>query len=139
LFCADITFAPPPLKSNLEPRTHHQLHQPSKGSFETQTRLDIGMLEVFAYKRYKKHKLAKQLREQNATEALSKQDEAFIRKSIDTSNDDSNQAKPAMNPLSRFLHKGKSTESTVPSLTPEELAAIDEGIHLDIPVSNARY
>lgn len=88
------------------------------------------MLEVFAYKRYKKHKLAKELREQNAKEALSKQDEEFIRKSIVSNHDSSDQAKSAMNPLSRFLHKGKSTGTTVPPLTPEELAAIkakDEG------------
>ena len=88
------------------------------------------MLEVFAYKRYKKHKLTKQLGEQNAKEALSKQDEAFIRKSIDNSHKNPDQGKPAMSPLSRFLHRGKSSEGTVPSPTPEELAAIkakDEG------------
>jgi phage shock protein A len=52
------------------------------------------MLAVFAYKRCKKHKLTKQLREQNATEALSKQDEAFIRKSINDNHKNPEQGKP---------------------------------------------
>jgi hypothetical protein len=99
------------------------------------------MLEVFAYKRYKKHKLTKQLREQNATEALSKHDEAFIRKSIDNNHKNPDQGKPSMSPLSRFLHRGKSPEGTALSPTPEELAAIkakDEGIQQSVALTNTR-
>ena len=42
------------------------------------------MLEAFAYRKYKKHKMDKKLREANAKEALDPQDEDFIRRSMDT-------------------------------------------------------
>jgi len=83
------------------------------------------MLETFAYKKYKKYKLTKELREANAKEALSKHDEAFIRRSIDNGK----QATPSTS-MFKFLQKRKSTIDTVPPTT-EELIAVkseDEGI-----------
>jgi|SRR5579859_5555125 len=75
------------------------------------------MLEVFAYKKYKKHKLTKQLREQNATEALTPKEESFFRRSFDQYTE-----KPKS--FLRVLHKGKATE--IPP-TNEELSAVDPG------------
>jgi phage shock protein A len=82
------------------------------------------MLEAFAYKQYKKHKLAKELREANAKEALSKQDEEFIRQSIDNNKATKNTS------MFKFLQKRKSSNNTV-APTVDELAAIkgeDDGI-----------
>jgi phage shock protein A len=81
------------------------------------------MLEALAYKKYKKHKLAKELREANAKEALSKQDEEFIRQSIGNTNAGSNTS------MFKFLQRKKSSKDTVPATT-DELDAIktkDEG------------
>jgi hypothetical protein len=83
------------------------------------------MLEVFAYKRYKKHKLGKQ----TAKEALDKQDEAFIRKSLDERR--TAPSLPSVNPLFKLLHRkssdgrkadGEGGTSTAP--TEAELAAL---------------
>ena len=82
------------------------------------------MLEVFAYKKYKKHKLAKALREAEAKEALSKEDEDFIRQSINNNHTTHNTS------MLKFLQKKKSSNNTVPPTT-DELATIkskDEGI-----------
>ena len=88
------------------------------------------MLEVFAYKRYKKHKLNKQ----TATEALDKKDEAFIRKSLEEHSTPPSRAgasSQSMNPLLRMLHRksvdgkkatGEEGESIPP--TEAELAAL---------------
>ena|SRR5271154_2147863 len=79
------------------------------------------MLEVFAYKRYKKHKLNKKLREINAKEALSKQDEEFIRRSLDNGNKHSSSGQS----MFKFLNKKngeKKGQSTPP--TEAELAAV---------------
>lgn len=86
------------------------------------------MLEVFAYRKYKKYKLKKKLREANAKEALSKQDEEFIRHTIDNNNDT-----PSTQNLFKFLQRKKSSRnsSVIPPMTPEELIAIkskDEGL-----------
>lgn len=79
------------------------------------------MLEVFAYKKYKKHKLEKQLREGTAKEALDPQDEQFIRASIDK------QAQAQSNSGSMFKRLiGKKSGETVPP-TKEELAAVQDG------------
>ena len=80
------------------------------------------MLEVFAYKRYKKHKLNKKLREINAKEALSKQDEEFIRRSLDNGNKHS----PSGQSMFKFLNK-KNGEKKGESVTPTEaeLAAVE--------------
>ena len=83
------------------------------------------MLETFAYKKYKKYKLTKELREANAKEALSKDEEAFIRRSIDNA-----KLTTPSTSVFKFLQKRKSTHDTVPPTT-EELIAVkseDEGI-----------
>ena len=89
------------------------------------------MLEVFAYKRYKKHKLNKQ----TAKEALDKKDEAFIRKSLEEHSTPPSRAggsSHSMNPLLRMLHRksvdgkgatGEEGVSTIPP-TEAELAAL---------------
>lgn len=84
------------------------------------------MLEVFAYKKYKEHKRAKQQREEKAKEALSKEDEEFIRSTIDTS---SKPPKPS-NPMGRIKFFGKKKQpQDIATPTADELAAIqaDEG------------
>jgi hypothetical protein len=79
------------------------------------------MLEVFAYKKYKKHKLAKQLREGTAKEALDPQDEQFIRASMDK------QPQAQSNSGSMFKRlMGKKSGETVPP-TKEQLAAVQDG------------
>jgi hypothetical protein len=79
------------------------------------------MLEVFAYKKYKKHKLAKQLREGAAKEALDPQDEQFIRASMDK------QPQAQSNSGSMFKRlMGKKSGETVPP-TKEQLAAVQDG------------
>ena len=77
------------------------------------------MLEVLTYKKYKQYKKKKEQREANAKQALDKQDEDFIRKSLDT---------PDMSQksiFSKLLNKRKSFGLSVP-LTDEEIAAIKE-------------
>lgn len=76
------------------------------------------MLEALVYNTYKKHKLAKDLRETNAKEALSKEDEEFIRESIDN--------KPPTNTTSmfKFTSKKKSSHNKVSATTDDQ----DEGI-----------
>jgi hypothetical protein len=86
------------------------------------------MLEVFLYKKYKERKRAKQLREANAKEALSKEDEEFIRESIDTSQEPS---KP-MGRIKFFSKKKKSPKIDTP--TAEELAAVQTGEGIIISV-----
>ena len=83
------------------------------------------MLEVFAYKRYKKHKLGKQ----TAKEALDKQDEAFVRRSLDEQQ--TSPSPPSVNPLFKLLHRKSSEtrkadgEGVVPiTPTEAELAAL---------------
>jgi hypothetical protein len=80
------------------------------------------MLEVFAYKRYKKHKLGKQ----TAKEALDKQDEAFIRKSLDERR--TAPSLPSVNPLFKLLHRkssdGRKADGTSTAPTEAELAAL---------------
>ena len=78
------------------------------------------MLEVFAYKKYKKHKLAKQLREGSGKEALDPQDEHFLRASID-------KQVPAQTGSGSMFKRliGKKSGETVPP-TKEELAAVPE-------------
>ena len=81
------------------------------------------MLEVFAYKGYKKHKL----RKQTAKEALDKKDEAFIRKSLDEhSPATTSTSPPSTNPFIRILHR-KSTDGKKPE--------VKEGV--DIPPTEA--
>jgi len=79
------------------------------------------MLEVFAYKQYKKHKLTKKLREVNAKEALSKEDEEFIRRSLDNKKHSSSGQS-----MFKFLNKknGEKKGAIVPP-TEEELAAVN--------------
>ena len=83
------------------------------------------MLEVFAYKRYKKHKLGKQ----TAKEALDKHDEAFIRRSLDGR--ETTPSPPSVNPLFKLLHRkrsdarGSDGEAVTPiTPTEAELAAL---------------
>lgn len=73
------------------------------------------MLEIFAYKKWKKHKSDEALREAHAKEALSKQDEVFIRRSL---SDDHEKAKPSF-----LKFGGKRTSEEKP--TKEELDAIN--------------
>lgn len=85
------------------------------------------MLEVFAYKRYKKHKVNKKLREINAKEALSSEDEEFIRKSMD------NQGKHSSGQsMFKFLSgKKNGGKGEIVPPTEEELAAVktkEEGL-----------
>jgi len=58
------------------------------------------MLEGFVYKTFKKRQLAKKLREANAKEALSQQDEEFIRQTIDDSNSPQGREEPVHPPES---------------------------------------
>lgn len=78
------------------------------------------MLEVFAYKKYKKHKLDKQLREADAQEALSKQDEEFIQSMA------GDKPSPQTPHRFNFLQRKKSSRQNIPP-TADGLAANDEG------------
>jgi hypothetical protein len=91
------------------------------------------MLEVFAYKAYKKHQLTKKLREQNAKEALSKKDEEFIRRSIEGGSTTTGGNKQSGQSMFKFLNSGKKKSATGDVATPtgEEFAAVkseDEGM-----------
>ena len=87
------------------------------------------MLEMLAYKKYKKHKLEKQLREQNAKEALSKQDEQFIRQIVDNESPSPRDGKES---ILKFLYKRKPKDSApTTEATPQERVALpveDEGL-----------
>jgi hypothetical protein len=76
------------------------------------------MLEVFAYKAYKKHKSNKKLGELKAKEALSKEEEEFIRRSLDKQS--SGQS------MFKFLNKkkGEKKKRDIVPPTEEELVAI---------------
>jgi len=75
------------------------------------------MLEVLAYTRYKKHKLNKKLREINAKEALSPEDEDFIRKSME------NESKQSS--VFKFLNKKNGGKVEVLPPTDQQLAAVE--------------
>ena len=94
------------------------------------------MLEVLAYKRYKKHKLNKQLREINAKEVLSKEDEEFLRHTLEDESKESNRRS-----MFKFLSNKKpgEKEEAIPP-TEEQLSAInskDEGLEHIESKSNA--
>jgi hypothetical protein len=114
-------FAAPHLKFRfdiiaLAPRLpdYHPHHKPTRLRYHPSPT----MLEVFAYKRYKKYKLSKELREANAKEALSKHDEAFIRKSMESKQPSENSS------IFKFLQRKKSSHGDAVSPSPNEIAAI---------------
>jgi hypothetical protein len=74
------------------------------------------MLEVFAYKKYKKHKLEKQLREANAKEALDPQDEEFIRQSMDKASTQTSSASSLFKRFGKKKSRGDETKEGPPAV-----------------------
>lgn len=80
------------------------------------------MLEVFAYRKYKQRKKQKESQEGKTKEALSKQDEEFLRQSLNT------KPMPGMKSIFKGLIQRKSAKSG--RLTDDEPAATrDGGMH----------
>jgi len=70
------------------------------------------MLEALAYRKYKKHKMDKKLREANAKEALDPQDEDFIRRSMDTVASGTKSLQGSAGSLFKRLGLGKKSSSS---------------------------
>ena len=79
------------------------------------------MLEAFAYRKYKKHKMDKKLREANAREALDPQDEEFIRQSMDKGTTETGSPQGSSASFFKRLVLGKkSSSSGGEAVTPTE-------------------